>query len=356
MESAIPGHLKCPRTIPALTPEGFVPPFPATVARFPVEAQQVVMAYIGFQHAPNTPPETVMQVQQWLASAINSPHGPNHQECARYEDEAGFINYVRIAYWDKPIEFDAWFKLKGDAWTKEVPHDCMGGNLNELGRFIEVLMPTMDRFEALYSSETLDGVGHLSEGLSGPTLEHFYWGAVRDRIAASQTDHLKPGQAPKVIRDGLQARVVPQENLCLIRSGQDWTLADSDERRLYREDVEPILHSGMVFLRDEGQAIGCYANRYMTLLNDEGEPVDKTFGMSWWKSLADLELWAESHPTHVAIFGAALTYLQRLGPDAKLKLYHEVTIVKADQQYFEYFNCHKSTGMLRVDLKIMESV
>lgn len=356
MESAIPSHLKCPRTLPTRTPEGFAPPFPATVARFPVEAQQVVMAYIGFQHAPSTAADTVAKVQQWLSSAVGSPHGPNHQECARYEDESGFINYVRIAYWDKPIEFEMWFKLKGEAWTKEIHHDCIDGNVNELGRFMEVLRPTMDRFEALYSSETLDGVGHLSEGLSGPTLEHFYWGAVRDRIAASQTDPLNPGEAPRVLRNGLQARVVPQDNLCLIRSGQDWTLADADERRLYSEDVEPILRDGMVFLRDEGQAIGCHANRYMTLLNDDGEPVDKTFGMSWWRSLADLELWAESHPTHVAIFGAALAYLKRLGPAAKLKLYHEVTVVTAEQQYFEYFNCHQRTGMLRVGLETKVSV
>ena len=50
--------------------------------------------------------------------------------------------------------------------------------------------------------------------------------------------------------------------------------------------------------------------------------------MSWWKSLAALERWAESHPTHVAIFGAAMKYLSTLGPAAKLKLYHEVTVAR----------------------------
>lgn len=69
--------------------------------------------------------------------------------------------------------------------------------------------------------------------------------------------------------------------------------------------------------------------------------------MSWWKSLSALERWSESHPTHVAIFGAAMKYLTTLGPSAKLRLYHEVTVATADEQFFEYRNCHPKTGMLR---------
>jgi len=49
----------------------------------------------------------------------------------------------------------------------------------------------------------------------------------------------------------------------------------------------------------------------------------------------------------VAIFGAAMKYLSTLGPAAKLKLYHEVTVLRADEQRFEYLNCHEGTGLLR---------
>jgi aldoxime dehydratase len=73
---------------------------------------------------------------------------------------------------------------------------------------------------------------------------------------------------------------------------------------------------------------------------------EKSYGQSWWKSLAALERWAESHPTHVRIFGAAMKYLSTLGPSAKLRLYHEVTVAAADEQFFEYLNCHPRTGML----------
>jgi aldoxime dehydratase len=49
----------------------------------------------------------------------------------------------------------------------------------------------------------------------------------------------------------------------------------------------------------------------------------------------------------VAIFGAAMKYLSTLGPAAKLKLYHEVTVARAHDQLFEYLNCHARTGMQR---------
>ena len=35
---------------------------------------------------------------------------------------------------------------------------------------------------------------------------------------------------------------------------------------MYLGDVEPVLREGMDFLRDQGRAIGCYANRYMSVV------------------------------------------------------------------------------------------
>jgi hypothetical protein len=60
----------------------------------------------------------------------------------------------------------------------------------------------------------------------------------------------------------------------------------------------------MDFLRDQGDGVGCFANRYLTLLDEAGRPTEKTYGLGWWRTLADLERWSESHPTHLAIFGA----------------------------------------------------
>jgi aldoxime dehydratase len=115
---------------------------------------------------------------------------------------------------------------------------------------------------------------------------------------------------------------------------------------MYLADVEPTLREGMEFLRDEGVSIGCFVNRYMTNLDDEGREIEKSFGMSWWKSLAAPERRAESHPTRLHIFGAAMRYRRKLEPAAKLRLYHEVSVVKSSEQFFEYLNCREGTGML----------
>ena len=41
-----------------------------------------------------------------------------------------------------------------------------------------------------------------------------------------------------------------------------------------------------------------------------------------------------------------MKYLSTLGPSAKLRLYHEVTVAAANEQFFEYAGCHPRTGML----------
>lgn len=65
--------------------------------------------------------------------------------------------------------------------------------------------------------------------------EHAYWGSVRDRLPLAQTDPLTPGAPPKVGGGGDRRLVGGQQNLCLIRSGQDWTDTEGDERRMYLE-------------------------------------------------------------------------------------------------------------------------
>lgn len=69
--------------------------------------------------------------------------------------------------------------------------------------------------------------------------------------------------------------------------------------------------------------------------------------MSYFRSLAELERWAESHSTHIAIFGTFMRIVEQLNFQLKLRLYHEVTVAAADEQFFEYINCHDQTGMLR---------
>jgi aldoxime dehydratase len=339
MESAIPPHLQVTRSRHRRVPDDYQPPYPSFVARHRSAVDRVVMAYFGIQH-PGVAPKGVPAALKSLEALFASTNGPRHTDRAGYVDEAGYNNTVSVAYWDDRGAFDLWFPAARAAWT--------GVEAAGFGKFIEVLSPSVNDYETLFSSlGRPEGVAVIADGMSGEILEHAYWGGMRDRIPLSQTNEMAPAGAPAVVREGGCLRVKPHDNICLIRSGQDWSDTDSAERKMYLEDVEPVLREGMDFLRDQGLAIGCFANRYMTVLDGDGQPTEKSYGMSWWKSLATLERWAESHPTHVRIFGAAMKYLSTLGPAAKLRLYHEVTVARAADQFFEYRDCHPGTGMLK---------
>jgi aldoxime dehydratase len=343
MESAIPPHLQTARSRHRRVPDDYTPPYPSFVARHKPAIGRVIMAYFGIQYRGTTPAAAIEALAQ-IAARFAAANGPSHWDRAQYVDQAGFTNVVSVAYWDDAGSFDAWFATARETWT--------GAEGGGVGRFIEVLRPRVERYETLFSSlGRPEGVAVLADAMSAEVQEHAYWGGMRDRIPLSQTSEMAPGGEAHAIRDGARIRVVAHDNLCLIRSGQDWSDTEASERNMYLDDVEPVLREGMDFLRDEGVAIGCYANRYMRVLGPDGGESEKSYGQSWWKSLAALERWAESHPTHVRIFGAAMKYLSTLGPNAKLRLYHEVTVAAADEQFFEYRDCHPQTGMLAaVDL------
>ncbi|HEY3471616.1 MAG TPA: phenylacetaldoxime dehydratase family protein [Amycolatopsis sp.] len=335
VESAIPAHLRADRTRPTRKSAAFRPPYPSFSARFAPSVRQVVMAYFGVQHASETPPPVAEKALARLAGAAGSAH----RERARYVDEAGYHTTVEIRYWTDPAEFSAWL-ADHDFWTA-------GPASPDAGFFLEVVQPTVRRFETLFSNDRREGIGVAAAGLSGEIQEHGYWGGARDRLPLAQTDPLDAAGTVSAGFSGDLVTVVPNGNLCLIRSGQEWTETDGDERRMYLAEVEPVLRAGMDFLRDDGRSVGCYANRYLRVLAEDGGETDKTFGLSWWRSLEDLETWAESHPTHVAIFRAALKYLSTMGPAARLRLYHEVTVAEQGQTRFEYLGCHPGTGLLR---------
>ena len=340
MESAIPEHLQTARTRHRRVGDDYAPPYPSFVARHKPSVTRVMMAYFGLQ-TRGAPSVAAEQALARLASDFTTSDRPTHWDRASYVDEAGFTNVVTVAYWDDRQTFDRWFPSARERWTGEQRTN------NGFGTFIEALYPSVEGYETLFSSlGRPEGVAVLADGMSGEVLEHAYWGGMRDRIPLSQTSEMAPAGAARAIRDGARIRIIPHDNLCLIRSGQDWGDTEATERQMYLGDVEPVLREGMDFLRDQGRSIGCYANRYMTVVGLDGAATEKSYGMSWWKSLSALERWAESHPTHVRIFGAAMKYLSTLGPAAKLRLYHEVTVARADEQLFEYVDCHPQTGML----------
>lgn len=339
LETAIDPHLRRDRRYPTRKGDDFEPAFPAFSTRFPVSTTAVVMAYFGVQYPEGEPPGAAVAALATLRADVDGEQGPKNVDLTTYVDEAGYRNRIVIAYWDDPTLFDAWFTAH--PWADA---DRAGQGV---GFFTEIVRPSVERFETLVTSDRLEGSLALSEGVSGPVREHGYWGGARDRLAVAQDDALEPADSPTLSVDGPVRTVRTGVNPCLIRSGQEFAETAGEEREMYLGEVEPQLRAGMDFLRDEGREVGCYVNRYMVVTDEQWRETDKTFGQSWWRSLGDLDTWAESHPTHLAIFRAAMKYLSTMGADAKLRLYHEVTVPYQEEAVFSYVDCHDDTGMLR---------
>lgn len=345
MESAIPEHLRCPRSQARRAPGDYVPPVPAFVARFAPDVTRVAMAYLGVQFRGDGV-ATARAALNRLRAACSAADGPQHHDVAYYVDEAGCETLLLIAYWRDGETLRRWWSSAELAsWWTAPERESEG-----VGYFCEFFTPRAAHFETLFSSpDRFEGIGMLAASRSGEIAEHAYWGGARDRLPLSQTDGLEPRGTAARATAGSEKRIIvtPPHNLALIRSGQDWTDAAGKERELYLGDVEPALRDGMTYLRDAGRDIGCIANRYMHHVDADGRPIEKSFGLSFWRSLAHLEVWAGSHPTHVAIFGSFMRMVRVGGADLKLRLYHEVSVLAEDEQYYEYVNCHPQTGMLR---------
>lgn len=347
--SAIPEHLRTERTCPFRHPEGFKPSYPTKVAYFSPSVDCLVMAYFGVQGVQDPTEDGLAQV----ARMFDHPRGPGHHDRAAYVDESGVPTQLRVAYWSSVEEFDSWQAESGfDAWWQH--QDRL---VEPVGYFLEVFTPKVENLEAtLFSAPwEQEGVAVLAEEISGEIREHSYWGGVYDRIPSTQTEWLKPVGDPRIEAvdgDERRLRVIPADNLAIIRSGQNWTNTVDDELDLCVNTLEPVLREGMNFLRDDGLPIGCYTDRYVTVLDEKGEELKKTYGLALFRSLDDMAFWAANHPTHMRLFETFMDVVQKMNFELDTTFYHEVAVLGADQQRFEYLNCHPRTGMLRTGLGI----
>ncbi|EQL35888.1 hypothetical protein BDFG_02492 [Blastomyces dermatitidis ATCC 26199] len=352
LESAIPEHLLQERTRPVNTPPNFNPPFPAYSARFPKCTKDLVMAVVGAQYS--TPIDEDGLAMSTVSGFINNPTAagkkPSFWELASVTDNRGAYNIAVLAYWPDKGSYTEWATTSGfQTWW-----DTLDPETQRHGWFLEVFFPTIDRFETVFSdNEVPEGAAHMRESVSGPLREHVYWGSMRDRLPIAQTDELvgeSGNTANKPTNSVLRRRirVGGKQNFAVIRSGQDWSNTRPEERKLYVETMHPVLTKGMDFLRDHGEDVGCYSCRFMDIVDPVSHKADKerTFGLAFFDDLSSLEGWSKSHQTHINIFGGFLKYAKSLDNNISLRLFHEVLVLKPEQQLFEYLGCHENSGML----------
>lgn len=339
MESAIPEHLRRTRTRQTRISSSHRPLGRGVVPRFDDAQTHVCTAYLGIQHRHGAWPQAADEAWRWLLDSLRADGGAFTIDSAVFVDRTGHGHRLLACYSAGEV-FDRWWRRTGHRWTADAH------STPQVGRFAEIFRPTMDRLEAIAEGAVWHGLTRLAGRVSGPVQEQGYWGAMRDRLALSQTDAMAPEGEFKCWVEGSLIRVRPPSNLCLMRTGQDWSQGGAQERQSYLAHIEPTMKASMDLLDASGPNLGGLCNRYAWVLGEEGRTRSETFGMSVWRSLEHLERWAEVHYSHLASYLGAVRHAQQFGDDAAFSRYHEVIVPAADQVTLEYRNCHEETGLL----------
>lgn len=354
LEQSICPHLRIKRTLPKSTPAAYNPPFPAFSSRFSETQNELVMLVLGVQsHQGSLSHDILDDVMKFMQHT-----SVQHHDLCSFRDFWDKENICILAYWNSKSNFGKWKEESGFAswWEEAIIKNAI--NDKQHGWFLEQLTPSLDRLETVFSDpQAQEGFSKMESERSGQIEEHAYWGSMRDRLPKAQTNLLEGVKLESLasknsslgydITEGLSV-IKPHQDLCIIRSGQDFKSLKGKEREIYLQEIHPTLIKGMNFLRDEGNQVNCFDCRFMEHIHpDDLEPsFEKTFGLAYFNNLSDLEGWAKQHPTHLDIFGRFLKYAEELKGDVNLRLYHDVMVLSPEQQLFQYVNCHSATGMM----------
>ncbi|BEJ17159.1 hypothetical protein CspHIS471_0605600 [Cutaneotrichosporon sp. HIS471] len=380
--SAIPNYLARPRTVPSRCPVGHVAPIVNNAATFSPSLSESVLFIVGAQaHAGGLAYDVLDGPRSFFAGAVepassSSPlplgssesevvtpvDGPVTLDVATSTDGAGRETRAILAYFRSRAAMAAWRAAGFEKWWTDPARERDGAE--GYGWFLEVLIPSADRRETIISNPEgqREGVAVLAEGTCGPILEGGYRGASRDRIAASQNDSLlgegeggpetvdphkdKVNDSPSLVRTG-RVQVRGQKNLCVIRSGQDWRGGDDEERASYPSIQHSLIHA-MDDLREHARELGCHGIRFMTVLDNDVEPTDRTFGLAYFASMTQLEDWAATRPAHLDVVHRFVKYATERRGNISVRLWHEIFVLEPSMQEFEYINCAPGGGVLGV--------
>lgn len=305
-----------------------------------LETDTIVYAQLGVQHPADR--GAAARTLAALDHALAGPHGPVAVDRAVHVDPLGHHDEIAMAYWPEPDAYAAWAAETAAGVFAEVP-------TGEVGVWREVLTIPRTRIQTIHSSDRRgQGVTHFAP--VHPTDVHEYEGAARDRIPAARHDALAPTISGLCRADrpsrGERVAVRAPDNVCFIRSGQDWSQCGDGERGAYLDEVAPALRRGTDYLRDAGPQAGCISGRFAQELGADGRPVEKTCFLGFFVSLEHLERWSWSHETHDAIFASFMRHVAAHGGAIDLALWGEVSVLTSDAVELEYLNCHPHTGFL----------
>lgn len=339
MEPAIPPYLQQKRTQPLYEPSNFTGPLTdALCVVFDPKVEDFVIVYIGVQRKPGTDASgAIKSIRSLLAGSAD------FVESAFGIDPQGYANSYLIAYWRDSQDYDQF----ADSSPKDWWHPGLKVN-GAIGVSFERYIPNVRDVETTYSHQVPEGWAHIADHITGPSDTHEYTNAMIDRVPRGQTENLESKGEPRAAdfvpgEDtlGKLVHITAHENICVIRSGSDWTTAEGKDRIKFVKGMIPVLDKGMEELKNTGMDSQCYFNRFIALDGYNGE---KYISYSAWRSIYDLSAWIQG-ASHRTIQTTRKSQLGNQGSD--VKLCHENMVLHSEDQEYAYFNCHKGTGMLR---------
>ena len=323
-------------------PETFEPPYDAFTSIFPEGWRDYVMGQFAVQIAPGADGD---ELGAALDEALTHTPPPLHVERVNSTDAKGYLNAVRMAYWQKASDYAEW---RANPAVAEFLGRTLTGTV---GLWREVIMAPVGNLDPNGGAERrLWGVGrHLKHVWE---RYHGYYGSMRDRIPNGRVPEIE-GQEftlqpqSEVASKGERLAVELPHNLCFIRGTFGWRNCPPDARQSFTDELMPVYERGVLFLRDNPVEASCISARLSTVV--DGEPLTGLDAetLAWFTSLKTLEAWTHSHATHAAIFNTARDIALRYPANANLDLGHEVVVVPQGGVDAEYNNCHPETGFLR---------
>ncbi|KFG82969.1 putative phenylacetaldoxime dehydratase family protein [Metarhizium anisopliae] len=345
--------MACPaRTYPLRQPPNHKPPIPRWQLVWGDNISRVFTAYIGIQPlgAPKAAVDkAVKDIQSWL-------HEPSAFKPQAFET-FGVINgddtrdsRVWACYWDNEAHG------KEGLQRLNLPSIYSALSTSEpsaIGLWSESFATPVSRLETNYTGlDYLPGIAKLP----GTTTEQHdltaYWGAARDRIPDSAHDLFEKEDAldakPEFVQDPTGKRLVGTNynNMVHIRSGQYWQTCGPEETASYENNLEPTLDKGLQYLWDNRDVSGAMGLRYLRNTDGSDRVLKETCGAGFFCNLRNLEDWAKSHPSHLAIYTGAIRHAKKFGDERKFRTWHEVSILKKGEASFEYVNCLPVTGVI----------
>ncbi|PNS15220.1 hypothetical protein CAC42_8221 [Sphaceloma murrayae] len=342
----------CPmRKYPLKRPSNHQAPVPRFLLRFPDHVKQICTLYFGAQsHSEGVSlDQAADKLQSWLSSLPSDIQPYSYETFAVEHGQDILGTRVWVCYWTLTSSFES----AVNSLDLAALHSSLASK-DSIGLWSERFNVPVERLETNFmGTDYMPGLARL-EGTWGEGHDlTSYWGAARDRIPDSAIDLFSKEEAEEEDRrpphlgavKGLGQHIKganPYNNLCHIRSGQYWEHCEDAEREAYETKLKKVLISGLGYLWENPYDNGVIGLRFMRNLPKPGDddvgsdvPRKESCGAGFFRNMCDLEHWAEKHMSHLRIWTGAISHAKKFGEDMKLRLFHEVSILKKGEAHFD---------------------